>query len=188
MNNYFNKQSYQRRQQGVVLVMALILLGVISLVAIYTMRGAIVGEQVSKNLRTNAVTMQSAENALRLCEDTVRSGQNQLGGVSFVKNEVPENLPGGDMPNQWKTRANWLSAAGKATLISADLVVVSGMRPLPQPRCMVEQYRLIRPDGDTTLSDPYLVTAVGYSPDYVADANGNAISGSEVWLQSVLRP
>jgi type IV pilus assembly protein PilX len=174
------------KQKGVVLVLALILLTVISLVAMYTMRGSITGEQVSKNLRTQAVAMQAAETALRLCEDAVRTGQATLGAAAFVKNEIPELLAG--MPTQWQTRANWLTGAAMTTEIPADLMTTTGMRPLPRPRCMVEQYELPIMGEDKTLTQPNLITVVGYSPDYQADANGNAIAGSEVWLQSVLRP
>ena len=38
------------------------------------------------------------------------------------------------------------------------------------------------------MSQPVLITAIGYTPDYQADANGAAVAGGEVWLQSVLRP
>lgn len=171
-----------------VLAMVLIFLSVLSVVALYTVRDAVTGEQVSKNIHTNAVAMQSAETAMRLCEDAVRTGQAMLGSASVVKNDASEGLAGGDMPTQWKTRANWYAGAAKVTLIPADYITTASMRPLPRPRCMIEQYRLRRPDGDATLSDPYLITAVGYSPDYLANANGNAVAGSEVWLQSVLRP
>ena len=177
-------------QKGVVLVLALILLTVISLVAMYTMRGSITGEQVSKNLRAQAVAMQAAETALRLCEDAVRTGQTPLGTVAFVKNPTPEALAGGAMPAQWKTRSNWIltGPTATATQIPTAFITDANMRPLPLPRCMVEQYELPIMGEDKTLTQPNLITVVGYSPDYLADANGNGIAGSEVWLQSVLRP
>lgn len=176
------------RQRGTVLTLTLILLVVISMVAITTLKSSISGEQVSKNMRTNAVALQAAETALRLCEDAVRKGSTKIGTANFIKLDVPETLTSGDSPTQWKTRGNWGSSSTVVNLIPNAQAVVNGMRPVPQPRCMVEQYRLPRLDPDLTLSDPYLVTAVGYSSDYLVDASGNAIAGAEVWVQSVLRP
>jgi type IV pilus assembly protein PilX len=184
-----------KNQRGAVLAMSLILLVLISLVAITALKGSISGEQVSKNMRTNSVALQSAETALRLCEDAVRSGVLKIGDAPddlVVIQPFPDDalLVAGDMPAQWRNRANW--AAGLAPRVTTAIpnarVVVEGMRPLPAPRCMVEQYRLPRLDPDPTLSDPFLVTAVGYSPDYTQNAAGDGLTGGEMWVQSVLRP
>ncbi len=35
---------------------------------------------------------------------------------------------------------------------------------------------------------PHLVTAIGFSADFERDSSNRAISGSEVWLQSILIP
>lgn len=182
-----------KNQRGAVLAMSLILLVLISLVAITALKGSISGEQVSKNMRTNSVALQSAETALRLCEQAVRSGVLQLGDAPediVLIQPIPDALAAGDMPDQWSIRTNW--AAGLAprvtTAIPNERVVVAGMRPMPAPRCMVEQYRLPRLDPDPTLSDPFLVTAVGFSPDYTQNAAGDGMTGSEMWVQSVLRP
>lgn len=181
------------RQQGVVLVLALILLVAVSLVAIYTLRGTITGEQVSKNLRSQAVATQAAETALRICEDAVRTAQSTLGtgtsAVAFTILDVPETMSA-DLPNQWNTRANWVVAGStkKANQIPLELVTDANMRPIPAPRCMVERYQLPIMEVDKTISQPLLITAIGYTPDYQADANGVAVAGGEVWLQSILRP
>jgi type IV pilus assembly protein PilX len=184
-----------KNQGGAVLAMTLILLVLMSLLAISALKGSISGEQVSKNMRTTSVALQSAETALRLCEDAVRTGKLEIGQVAAlapVKVQYSMDLAAGEMPTQWKTRANWVPdpdpALGMITAIP-KAQVVDGARPLPfPPRCMVEQYRLPRLDPDTTLSDPFLVTAVGYSPDYTQNAAGDGLSGSEVWVQSVLQP
>lgn len=181
------------RQQGVVLVLALILLVAVSLVAIYTLRGTITGEQVSKNLRSQAVASQAAETALRICEDAVRTAQSTLGtgtsAVAFTILDVPETMSA-DLPNQWNTRANWVVAGStkKANQIPLELVTDANMRQIPAPRCMVERYQLPIMGEDKTISQPLLITAIGYTPDYQADANGVAVAGGEVWLQSILRP
>lgn len=186
MNKHFQRPD--KKQRGAVLALTLILLVVVSVVAITTLKSSISGEQISKNMRTNVMALQSAETALRLCEDAVRTGADTIDTLPFTKLPVPEDLPAGSSPVKWKTRANWASDQELTTLIPTTQTVVDGMRPAPRPRCMVEQYRLPRLDPDSTLSDPFLVTAVGYSPDYQVNAGGVAVAGGEVWVQSVLRP
>jgi type IV pilus assembly protein PilX len=193
IKNISHKRAGNALQKGVVLVMGLILLAVISLVAMYTLRSTLTGEQVSKNIRSHALAMQSAENALRICENSVRAGLTTLGTganqVPFVVNSTPESLASGESPVNWRTRANWMSTSPRmATQIPVELIGNIEARPVPSPRCMVEQYELPFMGEDKTLTQPYLITAIGYSSDYQVDSNGNSISGSEIWLQSVLRP
>ncbi len=181
-------------QKGIVLVMGLILLVVISMVAMYTLRSTLTGEQVSKNFRSQSMAMQSAETALRICENAVRANLTQLGtgsdAVNFIVIPTPDTWDNSEaIPAQWRTRANWTSTSPvMATKIPISLIGSTEMRPLPPPRCMVEQYELPIMGEDKTMSQPFLVTVVGYSPDYQADSKVNTISGSEVWLQSILRP
>jgi type IV pilus assembly protein PilX len=177
----------EQRQQGVVLVVSLIFLIILSLVSLYVTRGVIVGEQVSKNIRANATATQSAETALRYCEDRVRTAQplNTL--------EAPVDLAPGALPSQWQTRVNWTDGSTVSVQIPSDQVTAQGMRPLPmQPRCMVERFSLPPAPGEdpqsVSILQPYLITAVGFTRDYVADANNRPISGGEVWLQSILIP
>lgn len=193
MKKILHKCNKNPSQKGVVLVVGLILLVAISLTAMYTLRRTLVGEQVSKNINSHSVAMQSAETALRVCENAVRANVTTLGTgttqVSFIINSMPEALASGQMPTQWLTRANWVATSPRmATQIPAALIGNSLVRPLLSPRCMVEQYELPIMGEDKMLSQPYLVTVIGYSADYQSDGNGNAIAGSEVWLQSVLRP
>lgn len=58
----------QHRQNGVVLIIALILLVVISLLAVTSLRGAGSAESISGNVRTTELATQAAEIALRHCE------------------------------------------------------------------------------------------------------------------------
>lgn len=170
------------RQRGVVLVMSLILLVIVSLVGAMAIRSAISGEQVSKSFRSNAVASQAAETALRYCEDQVL---RSTGAV--IVNPLPVSGGGAEL---WKTRSNWASSA-RAIRIPAEVVnsSQSAARKLGTaqlPRCMVEQYPLLSVAGALPRQS-YLVTAVGYSADYSENAAGIRQSGSEVWLQSMLR-
>ncbi|MDO8279151.1 MAG: PilX N-terminal domain-containing pilus assembly protein [Burkholderiaceae bacterium] len=174
--------SAARRQRGVVLVLSLILLVVISLVAIAAVRGSISGEQVSRNLRTNAAAAQAAETALRLCEDDVLSGS-----PTFVI--IPLSITGTNtMPQTWRTRSNW-SDATLANVLTTDIVnsADDAARTLPvMPRCMIEEYPLLTLQGGVPRQS-YLITSIGYSADYRVNGSNQLISGSEVWLQSILR-
>lgn len=175
-----------RRQRGAVLAISLIFLGVLSLAAMYAMRGSILGEQVAKNIRANEVARQAAETALRYCEDEIRKGS-----ATVVVNTASLALAPGAMPDEWQTRSNLFDNA-KATAVPASHLAATGMRDLPvAPRCIVESYGLPPAPGEDPRSvgflRPHLVTAIGFSPDYEPGADdGPAVSGSEVWLQSVV--
>ena len=186
MRRYPTPTGTARRQRGVVLAMSLIFLAILSLVGLYAMRGSIQGEQVSKNLRSSEVATQAAETALRFCEDRVRTGQ------PLTILETPVTPTRGELPNQWQTRANWFDNA-IAVEVPSNQLVATDMRPLPvRPRCIVERFTLPPAPGEdrraVSFMRPHLITAVGFSADYERDASNRAISGGEVWLQSVLIP
>lgn len=172
------------RQDGIVLVMALVMLILVSLVATVAIRRATSGEQVSKGMRTQTVAFQAAETALRYCEDQIIKG-----GAS---GPVPAPVPlDGSAPALWKTRSNWAlsqgtASAGQAIAVGTSVAnsADSAARQLPVlPRCMAESLRL--PDEGQQL-EAFLITAVGYSPDYRATSAGMPETGSEVWLQSTI--
>ena len=155
--------------------MSLVFLIILSLVIVYGVRGTMIGEQVAKNLQSSETATQAAETALRYCE-------NELLNSGFAL-----TLPASDPPH-WKTAANWQNDE-KSLAIPAEQLAATGMRSLPAaPRCMVE--RLDLPPGpawdpQVPVPEAYLITAVGYSADYEASSN-KGISGSEMWLQSIL--
>lgn len=186
-NFYVNwKPSQQKR--GTVLATTLILLVVMSLVAAMALKHSIASEQISKSMRTSAVALQSAETALRQCENAIKIDSNTIEGRALISLEMPDSQASGSRPTQWKLRTNWTTAANLSNRISTNLIAVTGMRPKPDARCMIEKFRLPRLDPDVTLSDPYLITAVGFSPDYQSDANANGTAGSEAWVQSIFQP
>lgn len=169
-----------KEERGIVLVLALILLVIISMVAIMSVKGSISGEQVSNNLRSNAVATQAAETALRFCENEVLSGVTTL-----VINDLP--VAGTEtIPNLWATRANWTAAmANTATAAITNSTDAAGRTLNTLPQCMIEKYPLVTLQGAPP-RDSYLITARGFSPDYAVNG-GQVISGGEVWLQSILR-
>lgn len=179
--------THGQSQKGVVLVVSLIFLIVLSLAGLYVTRSAIIGEQVSKNIRSNATATQAAETALRYCEDRVRTAQS----LNILEASV--DLAPGALPSQWQTRVNWMDSSTVSNQVPADQVTAQDMRPLPrQPRCMVERFSLPPAPGEdpqsASILQPYLITAVGFTRDYVVDVNNRPTSGGEVWLQSILIP
>lgn len=172
----------RRRQRGVVLVMALILLVIVSLVGAMAIRSAISGEQVSKSFRASAAAARAAEMALRYCEDQVLRGSNAV-----IVNPLPVGGGGAEL---WRTRSNWLSATMAirvpAAVVNSSETAARKLGANQLPRCMVEQYPLLSVAGSLPRQS-FLVTTVGYSPDYSESATGVRQSGSEVWLQSMLR-
>ena len=60
-----------------------------------------------------------------------------------------------------------------------------------QPLTILETPVTLTPGEDpraVSFMRPHLITAVGFSADYERDASNRAISGGEVWLQTVLIP
>ncbi|WP_172751352.1 PilX N-terminal domain-containing pilus assembly protein [Diaphorobacter sp. LR2014-1] len=164
------------------MAISLIFLAILSLVGLYAMRSSILGEQVSKNIRSNEIAAQAAETALRYCEDQVRTNQ----AITIL----PESLDQSGMPTAWQTRANWFNNSISVE-VPASQLAATGMRPLPVlPRCIIERMSLPPAPGEdpraVSFMRPHLVTAVGFSADYERDSSNRAISGGEVWLQSFL--
>lgn len=159
--------------------MALILLVVISITAVLAVKGAMSGEQVSNNLRVSAVATQSAETALRFCEDKVTKG-----GATVLLLPL-SNTTG--IPSMWSSRSNW-TATNVITVDAnvADSSDAAGRTTATRAICMIEEMRL--PVLNTTgTAANYLITARGFSQDYQANSGGSILAGSEVWMQSTLR-
>jgi type IV pilus assembly protein PilX len=163
-------------QQGFVLILALIMLVVLSAAAAWAAKAAISGEQIANNLRTVTTAQQSAEMALRYCE-------NQMLALNPASLSV--NMDGSTEPDKWKTRSNWDTLANTLPASVTNSTDSAGISMTLAPKCMVEELRLAQSDMQS--AQAYLITARGFSPDYTADANGKTKTGTEVWVQSSLR-
>lgn len=171
-----------QRQRGVSLIIALIVLIIIGLASASMMRGALVSDQVANNTRSQTLAAQAADVALRYCEQ-------QLPACTTVKclaAPVPVP-PATTAPGAWETSTNWFGS-GRATSVnvvpSASVNSAAASSPLfsaaTLPECIVEH----SPLSTTT----YVVTARGFSPDYVPDtSSGKTVAGSVVWVQSIVK-
>jgi type IV pilus assembly protein PilX len=149
-------------QRGVALLVALVMLVIIGLASVSVMRGALSSDLVANNTRVQTLAHQAAQIGLAYCERL-----------------LDDSSPGDGSDNNL---ANWADAnvhtVAEEWMASED----STFTPGTLPQCMVEQLQDVPGTGDKD----FVVTARGFSPDYSADDDGNAESGSVVWLQSRL--
>ena len=170
-----------RRERGIVLLLVLILLVALSGAAIWAAKASISGEQVGNNLRSSASAQELAELALRYCEDGVIRTDNNFTSIPF-----PAAAASSPLPVAWQTLSNWKSPSTKfITVPDAQLQDALGRTPTPAPVCMIEKMRLSPIDMQSMQG--FLITARGFSPDYVEASDGAITSGTDAWVQSMIR-
>ena len=185
-------------QAGVVLILALIMLVVISMLTAIGVRNATSSEGVNANVRQTQLASQSAETALRYCEEAVINLVSLGTGTFFIASPPTaatvtlsathiHDLVSGTRTSM--VADNWDSNASgnKILLLPLSSVNHAGItttfsRP---PECMVE--RLSPATSINTYSKNFIITARGFGPEVsAADASRNRPIGSEVWMQSSL--
>jgi type IV pilus assembly protein PilX len=170
---------HRGKQDGVVLVIAMIMLIVISLLAVVSIRNASTAESVSGNVRTTLLATQSAEIALRYCEQAVE----QIASGTGTLLATPTILAYASPP-QWKNTSNWDAVAPTLTFVIPTTAVNSGTATFRRaPECMVERMP-VQSAGALSTTSTYVITARGFGPE-VAAGTGRP-NGSEVWMQSTL--
>lgn len=186
-------------QKGISLIIVLLLLVVIGLTAASAMRGATSSQQVTNNVRMDIVAQQYAEAALRYCESQLQIPDSNVAPLPVRVNSLRAAvIPVVDMTidppplgGAWEDRVSWTgavnagAAAATRTVLDASQYssAISSYLPAKAPECVVEIQTLGIAPATFTVT---VVTARGFSPDYRADNAGDTISGSVVWLQSIL--
>jgi hypothetical protein len=165
-----------RRQRGVVLIVALIMLVVIGLMSVSVMRGALSSDIVANNARAQSLAQQSALVALRYCEREILKS-----GSTLAKDARGVNI------YWWQVFGSWYPASTRiATAVPLSVMASadSAFAPRDQfrPQCLAEKIKL-----EDTVTDAVIVTARGFSPDYNEDSSGRATSGTVMWVQSTVR-
>ena len=159
-----------RRQRGVSLIIAMVMLVIIGFISVAIMRNATSSDQVATNNRVQTQANQFAQLALSFCEhQIVATGAEK---VITVFDPAPA-------PAAWTLKPNWLSGGANNAYTLTTANINSAVRPAVMPQCMVE--KATDPSGYV-----YTVTARGFSDDFRADANAATVSGSVVWLQSTV--
>jgi type IV pilus assembly protein PilX len=157
-----------RRQEGVALLVALVVLVIIALTSASVMRGALSTDLVANNSRVQALAMQAAQIGLRYCE-------GEAGGPTPTITVLPQNPL-----NVWSTYSNWNVANNVNEVPASYMKSENGtFWPDKLPQCMAQELKV-----GTKVA--YQVTARGFSPDYSDDDDGFTETGSVVWLQSIV--
>jgi len=179
-----------RREQGIVLIIALIMLVVVSMLAAMSMRNSSSTESISGAVRSTNLATQAAEIALRYCEESTKaviSGTSSFPATSPTTFTAANVLPPGSPP-AWQNLATWDSASTAAFVLPTASVNQAGLtatfsRP---PECMVEPLPTLV-SGAVSNTTSFVITARGFGPEVpVADASRSRPVGAEVWLQSTI--
>lgn len=171
-------------QGGLVLVVSIILLAIVSILAAYATRNAASTETVSGNVRLTELAKQSADIALRHCEESVA----KIYGPSTYPTDFVEAhiLPAGS-ESDWESPAIWDSVTSKVYVLPLDKVNQSNLtvtykRP---PECMVARLPTMLESGSMSTNKLFVITARGFGPEVAAaDLDRTRPVGTEVWLQS----
>lgn len=109
-------------QEGVALVMVMVVLLIVTLLGLAAMRGTIMQERMSSNVQSRALAFQSAENVLREVESNLAVGGRPAGmppaGGGCVAGlcGMPQN---GAAP-AWQAANFWTSGAGFASSLDVE--------------------------------------------------------------------
>ena len=171
----------KRMQQGVVLIIALVLLVIVSLSAAVSVRNAGSYEAVAGNVRTVELATEAAEIAMRHCEASVLkiSGGTDTYATTFTAANIADT----GTPTQWQSVGNWDKASNAVYVLPLNLLNQPDMLTTYKrsSECMVEKM----PSASLGSSALYVVTVRGFGPEVAAtDTPRTRPNGTEIWLQS----
>ncbi|MFZ6750115.1 pilus assembly PilX family protein [Undibacterium sp. Ren11W] len=118
---------FKNRQldKGVALPVVLIFLVVMMLLGVTAIRNVTLGEKMAGNQRNQQLAFQAAEQALRYCENMVRTDSKWASVIQPVTTG----------PNNWEVDANWSNTKSVDILTTAKATAQGLAAP---PRCMAE--------------------------------------------------
>jgi Tfp pilus assembly protein PilX len=201
---------HAHRQQGIILIITLIMLTIISSVAALTIKGSSSTEALANNTRTQGLAMQAAEAALRYCEAgairqhlIVNALQPDASITSLHTLTIAIAPAAAALPQIWQTLGSWQGVNAVSNPIGAsDLIGLTTLdnfggaagaigNGMPgsfatvykrQPDCII-QY------AANSNNQVITVVARGFGPEVsTPQAVGEIPNGSEVFLQSIRRP
>ena len=182
MNAPSSPPSNRHANRGISLIIVLIMMIIIGITAATAMRSATSEQRATNNMRVEASALQYAEAALRYCENQMK--KNSADRVSTLQTAAigASTTYGPPTTTGWEDPLTWTGSTGRKsstrTTVPDSVVKDTSNTVLPnkKPECVVENitgYGLV-------------VTARGFSPDYVVDTStGFTTSGAVVWLQSI---
>lgn len=183
-------------QRGVALVIALILILVMSLLGTFAIRNATQSERSINGIRTAEVARESAETALRFCEQiAIFDGNNQdySGfGTSGLRSQIIATTitSEADAAAAWRTAGNWTSTNTVISVPASYYQKYSGgsadasvPRLKNPPLCLIQKIQ----STSTPQIKGYLITGRGFANNAVYNAStGKSTQGAEAWIQSIL--
>lgn len=180
MNTKISTGSRRSANQGVSLLIVLIMMVIIGITAGTAMKTATSEQRATNNQRMEASALQYAEAALRFCEVEMTKASGSR--VSTLQDSQLFSSSGpGPSDAGWLDPDTWKGSSGRAsasrTTVPTTILQDSTDTVLPNqmPECVVENMA-----GYGTV-----ITARGFSPDYAANATtGETTSGAVVWVQS----
>lgn len=169
----------RRAQRGIVLAMALIMLALLSILAGLSIRGASSAEQVANQSRLKALAQQTAEAALRFCEQQVQANAADP-GLGFAPEDEPADAAAG---YSWALMDNWdKEPSAHLRTVSLKAAGDEGASVyFTRPAECMSQY--LSPGRKV-----FVTTARGFGPEVAArkDKDKTPPKGTEIWLQSVV--
>jgi type IV pilus assembly protein PilX len=172
-----NRAVKMHRQNGVVLIVALIMLMILSILASISIRGASSTEQIANQSRQQALARQTAETALRFCEQQVQLNA-AVPGSGFVAEDMPV---GAGTKYTWENMINWDGVVPapslKTVIFTSAGDAGAAVYFARQPECMAQYMSLDK--------KVFVTTARGFGPE-VGAKDGSTPKGTEVWLQSIV--
>jgi type IV pilus assembly protein PilX len=174
----------QRKQSGIVLVVALIMMAIVGIASTAGIKASLEGGAIATSLRSLGLADQAAETALRWCEFQTRQADYNIPTAQLVPLPLAAGADPTALPSRWATLATF--EAGAVTVPLA-VMTAAGLTNFPRlPRCLVEldEHLPSSSPSEPNGSRSYLVTVRAFSPDY--SRQGNDAVGSETWLQSNL--
>jgi len=174
-----------RRQNGISLIIVMIMVVIIGLTSAAAIRNATSGERATNNIRLQNLAQQYAEAALRYCEAQVMKPDADR--VATLKEAaILPAIPVYAAASLWDQTVTWTGSGGasasRTSLPQSQIKSsASSVTPTTMPQCVAERQKMA--GGEVV----YVVTARGFSPGYTANSStGATTNGSVVWLQSTL--
>lgn len=176
-----NRALKRRAQRGIVLAIALIMLALLSILAGISIRGASSTEQAANQGRLRALAQQTAEAALRFCEQQVQAHAADP-SLGFAPEDEPASA-GGGAKYSWELMDNWdrLPSAHLRTVPVKAAGDTGAAAYFSRPAECMSQYL-------NSGRKVFVTTARGFGPDVAArkDQDTTPPKGTEIWLQSLI--
>jgi type IV pilus assembly protein PilX len=118
--------TFRNQQQGVVLVLALVILVLVTLVGLSTIRTTTMEERMAGNSRDRDKAFQAAEAAVQHCLGLVDAG-------AYTATTLTPTAAG--VTPRWEDAANWTTASPNSLAVALS---DPAAKLAQEPRCMVE--------------------------------------------------